>query len=165
MPTWLLLPPSILPSWRCNLLRPFHSKQDCSALGCSKEGFLVDHFQVPSYPSVKTVENCALLHVTQTQQPNLGVDLVGALRRQQASMRSALDELKLRLQTREHSMSAVGGYPSFLEQLKESPVLSSTLATYSSLVADIGRVLEGRGPRGPRPCDFNHRLADQTRTK
>ena len=59
----------------------------------------------------------------------LGVDLVAALRRQQAFMRQALEVLRPEFQTLELAAAAVHEYVGFLSAMRETPVIVPTLAT------------------------------------
>ena len=60
---------------------------------------------------------------------DLGVDLVAALRRQQAFMRHALEVLRLEFSSDEQAAAAVHEYVGFLSAMREMPVIVPTLAT------------------------------------
>ena len=57
------------------------------------------------------------------------MDLVAALRRQQAFMRQALEELRPEFQTPEQAAAAVAVYYQFLATMRETPTVVPTLVT------------------------------------
>ena len=59
----------------------------------------------------------------------LGVDLMAALRRQQAFMRQALEVLRPEFQTLELAAAAVASYQAFLATMRETPMIVPTLTT------------------------------------
>jgi hypothetical protein len=133
-------------AWRCHLLRPLHYKQDCLALRASAADLpssspcLVDHCcpcvppaaDLSSSNTAKRSESTSITEEVSTEEVKLGLDVVAAMRRQQAFVSSgALSALEAQFQTQKLAAAAVRDYARFLVSMRSnsSPVSVPSLST------------------------------------
>lgn len=124
--------------WRCHLLRPHSYKQACSALaesaGSAGQVQVLDHSPGPAsaYCDQHTrgfTDGTASETFDSGSRASLGIDLVQAVRRQQAFMCKALMLLQPQIQNKAHAMNATKAYVHFLRCMRITPTIVPSFCT------------------------------------